>query len=74
MSVSRLQGARQRAVPLLKSAGKFVLLTAVHAAPAGVAGWAVKSVAHRPLRLALGFVLEPLLSRLLRRASARFTR
>nr|QTX15092.1 Phage shock protein D [Klebsiella pneumoniae] len=34
----------------LKIAGKLVLLTALRYGPAGVAGWAVKSVARRPLK------------------------
>ncbi|EOA1823140.1 phage shock protein PspD [Raoultella planticola] len=50
------QQAGQKVKPGLKIAGKLVLLTALRYGPAGVAGWAVKSVA-----------LEPLLSRLANR-------
>jgi phage shock protein D len=53
--------------PGLKIAGKLVLLTALRYGPAGVAGWAVKSVARRPLKMLLAVALEPLLSRLANR-------
>ena len=48
-------------------AGKLVVLTALRYGPAGVAGWAVKSVARRPLKMLLA--LEPLLSRLANRVT-----
>lgn len=57
------QRAGQRVKPGLKIAGKLMLLTALRYGPAGVAGWAVKSVARRPLKMLLAVVLEPLLSR-----------
>jgi phage shock protein D len=56
----------QKVKPGLKIAGKLVLLTALRYGPAGVAGWAVKSVARRPLKM-LAVALEPLLSRLANR-------
>lgn len=61
------QQAGQKAKPGLKIAGKLVLLTALRYGPAGVAGWAVKSVARRPLKMLLAVALEPLLSRLANR-------
>ncbi|HHS9506814.1 TPA: phage shock protein PspD [Raoultella planticola] len=61
------QQARQKVKPGLKIAGKLVLLTALRYGPAGVAGWAVKSVARRPLKMLLAVALEPLLSRLANR-------
>ena len=61
------QQAGQKMKPGLKIAGKFVLLTALRYGPAGVAGWAIKSVARRPLKMVLAVVLEPLLSRLAKR-------
>ncbi len=64
------QQAGQKVKPGLKIAGKLVLLTALRYGPAGVAGWAVKSVARRPLKMLLAVALEPLLSRL----AARLTR
>ncbi|HEC2616859.1 TPA: phage shock protein PspD [Raoultella ornithinolytica] len=64
------QQAGQKVKPGLKIAGKLVLLTALRYGPAGVAGWAVKSVARRPLKMLLAVALEPLLSRL----ANRFTR
>lgn len=56
----------------MKLAGKLVLLTALRYGPAGMAGWAVKSVARRPLKWALTVALEPLLSRLAQRIARRF--
>ncbi|HGY4932376.1 TPA: phage shock protein PspD, partial [Citrobacter braakii] len=56
---NRWQRAGQRAKPGFKIAGKLVLLTALRYGPAGVAGWAVKSVARRPLKMLLALVLEP---------------
>ncbi|WPO20920.1 phage shock protein PspD [Raoultella ornithinolytica] len=61
------QQAGQKVKPGLKIAGKLVLLTALRYGPAGVASWAVKSVARRPLKMLLAVALEPLLSRLANR-------
>jgi phage shock protein D len=49
-----------------------MLLTALRVGPAGVAGWAVKSVARRPLKMVLAFALEPLLKRAANKLSRRF--
>lgn len=65
---------RRRAAPALKSAGKFIIINAVSYGPAGITGWAVKSVARRPLRLLLSLALEPLLARVMKRMTARFVR
>ncbi|MDG1642896.1 phage shock protein PspD [Klebsiella huaxiensis] len=65
------QQAGQKVKPGLKFAGKLVLLTALRYGPAGVAGWAVKSVARRPLKMLLMLVLEPMLSRAALRFSKR---
>lgn len=65
------QQAGQKVKPGLKIAGKLVLLTALRYGPAGVAGWAVKSVARRPLKMLLMLVLEPVLSRAAQRFSKR---
>ena len=65
------QQAGQKVKPGLKIAGKLVLLTALRYGPAGVAGWAVKSVARRPLKMLLMLVLEPMLSREAQRFSKR---
>ncbi|MFH2501896.1 phage shock protein PspD [Klebsiella indica] len=65
------QQAGQKVQPGLKIAGKLILLTALRYGPAGVAGWAVKSVARRPLKMLLMLVLEPLLSRAAQRFSKR---
>lgn len=61
---TRWQQAGQKVKPGFKLAGKLVLLTALRYGPAGVAGWAIKSVARRPLKMLLAVALEPLLSRL----------
>jgi len=63
--------AKRRVKPALKSVGKFVLINAVTYGPAGVAGWAVKSVSKKPVKLFLGMVLEPLLSKMMKKVSAR---
>lgn len=63
----------QKAKPGLKIVGKLVLLTALRYGPAGVAGWAVKSVARRPLKMLLALVLEPVMAKILRKVSARYT-
>ena len=65
------QQAGQKVKPGLKIAGKLVLLTALRYGPAGVAGWAVKSVERRPLKMLLMLVLEPMLSRAAQRFSKR---
>ncbi|HDT5144427.1 TPA: phage shock protein PspD [Klebsiella michiganensis] len=65
------QQAGQKVKPGLKIAGKLVLLTALRYGPAGVAGWAVKSAARRPLKMLLMLVLEPMLSRAAQRFSKR---
>ncbi|MFP2504887.1 phage shock protein PspD [Buttiauxella gaviniae] len=69
--MSKFQTAANKAKPGMKIVGKLVLLTALRYGPAGVAGWAVKSVARRPLKMLLALILEPLLARVLRKISAR---
>ena len=69
--MSKFQTAANKAKPGMKIVGKLVLLTALRYGPAGVAGWAVKSVARRPLKMLLALTLEPLLARVLRKISAR---
>ena len=69
--MSKFHTAANKAKPGLKIVGKLVLLTALRYGPAGVAGWAVKSVARRPLKMLLALVLEPILARVLRKVSAR---
>jgi len=68
------QKAGTRVKPGLKIAGKLVLLTALRYGPAGVAGWAVKSVARRPLKMLLAFALEPLLKRAANSVSRRYAK
>jgi len=64
----------RNAAPTLKKAGKFVLLGALSYGPAGLTGWAVKSVARRPLKILLAWALEPLIRRALRGAMARWNK
>ena len=71
-SDSKWHTAGRRATPVLKFAGKMVLLTALRYGPAVVAGWAVKSVARRPAKMLLAFALEPLLKKVATRFSARY--
>ena len=70
---NRWQRAGQRVKPGFKIAGKLVLLTALRYGPAGVAGWVVKSVARRPLKMLLALVLEPVLSRAAAKLSKRYS-
>jgi phage shock protein PspD len=66
------QRAGQKVKPGLKIAGKLVLLTALRYGPAGVAGWAIKSVARRPLKMLLAVALEPVLARLATKMSRKY--
>lgn len=72
MKQTRWQQASVKALPGLKLAGKLIILGALRYGPAGVAGWAVKSVARRPVKMLLAFALEPLLKRLATRLSRNF--
>lgn len=65
---------QHRASPTAKKVGKFILISALNYGPAGVAGWAVKSVTRRPLKILLAWALEPLLRRLVSGASARWNK
>ncbi|HCA7455724.1 TPA: phage shock protein PspD [Enterobacter roggenkampii] len=64
--------AGQKVKPGLKIAGKLVLMTALRYGPAGVAGWAIKSVARKPVRMVLAVALEPLLQKVAKRLSRRY--
>jgi phage shock protein D len=72
--MAKWQQATQKIKPGVKIAGKLALLAALRFGPAGVAGWAVKSVARRPVKLLLAFALEPLLNRAASKVSKRFTK
>ena len=67
----RWQRAGQQVKPGLKFAGKLVLLTALRYGPAGVAGWAIKSIARKPVRMLLAVALEPMLKKLANRLSGK---
>lgn len=71
---TRWQQAGQKVKPGFKLAGKLVLLTALRYGPAGVAGWAIQSVARRPLKMLLAVALEPLLSRAANKLAQRYKR
>lgn len=66
------QRAGRKMKPGVKIASKLVLLTVLRYGPAGVAGWAVKSVARRPLKMLLTLVLEPVLRKVANKISQRF--
>ncbi|POT55161.1 phage shock protein D [Citrobacter amalonaticus] len=70
---TRWQRAGQKMTPGVKIAGKLVLLAALRYGPAGVAGWAVKSVARRPLKMLLALALEPFLSRAAAKIAKRYS-
>ena len=67
---TRWQQAGQKVKPGFKLAGKLVLLTALRYGP----GWAIKSVARRPLKMLLAVALEPLLSRAANKLAQRYKR
>jgi phage shock protein D len=69
---SKWQRTGQKVKPGLQIVGKLVLLTALRYGPAGVAGWAIKSVARRPLKMLLAMALEPMLARLASRMSRKY--
>lgn len=71
---NRWQHVGQKVKPGFKLAGKLLLLTALRYGPAGIAGWAVKSVARRPLKMLLAFALEPLLTRAANKVARRYKR
>ena len=66
------QQAGQKVKPGLKIAGKLVLMTALRYGPAGGAGWAIKSVARKPVRMLLAVALEPMLQKVAKRLSRRY--
>lgn len=65
---------RNRAAPALKKAGKFILISAITYGPGGLSGWAVKSVARKPLKILLAWALEPLIRRVMRGAMSRWVK
>ncbi len=69
-----LAGDRRKGGSLVSQIGQLVLLTALRYGPAGVAGWAIKSVARRPLKMLLAVALEPLLSRAANKLAQRYKR
>lgn len=69
--MSNFRQRAQRANPVLKRAGKQLLIHGLMLAPVGISGWAVKAVARRPLRLLIAFALEPLLKKVATRLASR---
>lgn len=65
---------RNRAAPALKKAAKFILISAITYGPGGLSGWAVKSVARKPLKILLAWALEPLIRRVMRGAMSRWVK
>lgn len=66
-----LATGRAKVKPGFKLAGKLVLLTALRYGPAGVAGWAIKSVMPTAENVA---GCEPLLSRAANKLAQRYKR
>ncbi|ADP12665.1 peripheral inner membrane phage-shock protein [Erwinia sp. Ejp617] len=64
----------KRHAPAVKKVGKFILINAITYGPAGLSGWAVKSVARKPLKIFLAWALEPLIRRALKGASSRWVK
>lgn len=64
--------ARPQPGRLIRGLISFGLLSALRFGPAGIAGWALKSVSRRPLKIVLAAVLEPALIRLARHLQNRF--
>lgn len=60
--------------PRLKKAGKFILISAMTYGPAGLSGWAVKSVARKPLKILLAWALEPLIRRVIKGVGRRWNK
>ncbi|STG54786.1 peripheral inner membrane phage-shock protein [Escherichia coli] len=70
---TRWQQAGQKVKPGFKLAGNWYFLP--HCAmPGGCGGWAIKSVARRPLKMLLAVALEPLLSRAANKLAQRYKR
>ncbi|MFD1803489.1 phage shock protein PspD [Mixta tenebrionis] len=69
--MSNFRQRAYRATPALKSVGKQLLIHGLMLAPAGISGWAIKSIARRPLRLLIAFALEPLLKKAASRLASR---
>lgn len=65
---------RNQAAPALIKAGKFILISAITYGPAGLSGWAVKSVARKPLKILLAWALEPLIRRVMRGAVSKWVK
>ncbi|MEJ4044347.1 phage shock protein PspD [Erwinia sp. SLM-02] len=65
---------RHQAAPALIKAGKFILISAITYGPAGLSGWAVKSVARKPLKILLAWALEPLIRRVMRGAVSKWVK
>lgn len=68
------QNAWQRGVPVLKSVLKFILITAISRTPAGLSARVLNRVARKPVRIVLAMVLEPALSAIMKKMSARLFR
>lgn len=63
-----------RMVPVLKSAVKFILITAISRTPAGLSARVLNRVARKPVRIVLAMVLGPALSAIMKKMSARLFR
>lgn len=74
MKSTRQHDHRINVSPVLKSAVKFIVITALSRTPAGVAARVLNRVGRKPVRIALALVLEPALSAIMKKVSARLFR
>lgn len=74
MKTTGQRGTWHRLVPVLQSAVKFIIITAISRTPAGLSARVLGRVARKPVRIALAMVLEPALSAIMKKVSARIFR
>jgi len=68
------QKLQRQAKPALKHTGKFILLGAAAYGPAALSGWAVKSVARKPVKILLAWALEPVIRKVMKKAVSRWSK
>lgn len=74
MKTTRQHDTLKKVSPVLQSAAKFVIITALSRTPAGLAARVLNRVGRKPVRIALALVLEPALSAIMKKVSARLFR
>ena len=74
MKYAEQQGRPSRLMSVLLSAVKFIIITILSRTPAGISARVLNRVARRPVRIILAMVLEPVLSAIMKKISARLFR